>query len=199
MLLLVPALIAGILAVSRGGSLRNLAELPLRSSGLILASLAIQVLIYFPALRHSSLVLNHAGAIYVGALCLAMVGMLRNRHLGPTLQLATLGLLFNATVIAANGGHMPVNADALRATQGNGAVIAAQDPHTYGNTRLAKGSDHLLFLSDVIPVRLGDAGNVYSIGDTLISSGVALLVYGAVRRRPAASRRAAPPEQATAA
>lgn len=195
MLLLIPALIAGILAALRGGSLRNLAELSFRNGWLILVSLAIQLLVYIPPLRHSSLVLDHAGAIYLGALCLAIIGMLRNQHLGPALQLATLGLLLNATVIAANGGHMPVNTAALRATQGSGAVIAAQDPHTYGNTRLAKPSDHLLFLSDVIPVRLGkDAGNVYSIGDMLISAGVALLVYRAMGRRPLAHT-----EQAAAA
>jgi len=185
-LLLIPALIAGMLAILCGGSLRNLAELRLRSSGLILASLAIQLLIYLPALRHSSLILDHAEAIYVSALGLAIVGMLRNLHLGPAIRLAALGLVLNATVITINSGHMPVNAAAMRATRGAGALVAARDPNTYGNTRLAKPSDRLLFLSDVIPVRFAAGGNVYSIGDVLITSGVALLVYGTMRRRNSA-------------
>jgi hypothetical protein len=185
-LLLFPALIAGVLAIVRGGSLRNLADLQFRSSGLILTSLAIQLLVYVPVFRHSPLILDHAEAIYVCALGLAIVGMLRNVHLGIAIQLATLGLLFNATVITVNGGHMPVNMAAMRATRGAEAVIVAQDPHTYGNTRLARPTDRLLFLSDVIPVRLPDGGNVYSAGDVLITSGVAFLVYGAMRRRTAA-------------
>jgi hypothetical protein len=190
--LLIPTVIAGIIAILRGGSLRNLANLQLRSSGLILASLAIQLLVYLPVFRHSPLILDHAGPIYVGAMCLAIAGMLRNLKLGLAIQLATIGLLLNATVITVNGGRMPVNPAAMLATRGPDAVALARDPHTYANTRLAQPSDHLLFLSDVLPVHVGDMGNVYSAGDVLITSGVAFLVYGAMRRRNAPMPEQAP-------
>lgn len=191
MLLLVPAILAALLAIVRGGSPRNLADLQFRSSGLILVSLAIQLLVYLPPFRHSPLILNHAEAIYVAALGLAIIGMLRNLHLGVAVQLATLGLLLNATVITVNGGHMPVNEAAMRATRGVEAVITAKDPHTYGNTRLARPGDRLLFLSDVLPVRLPNGGNVFSVGDILITSGIAFLVYGAMRRPAARARQQA--------
>jgi hypothetical protein len=194
MLLIVPAILACITALLCGGSLRSLVGLPIRG-GLILLSLGIQLAIYVPFLRTSPLVLTHAAIIYIIALLLAVAGMLRNWHLGLPVRIATLGLLLNATVIAANGGHMPVNAAAMRATQGADAVAAARDMSTYRNTRLADRSSLLLPLSDIIPVRVpAYSGNVYSAGDVLISSGIALLVFRSTRRRsapetPAASRR----------
>jgi hypothetical protein len=184
MVLLVPTFLASVIALLLGRSLRSLAALPVRSGNLILVSLSIQVLIYFPVLRHSSLVLDHASAIYLGALALAVAGMLRNWHLGLPLRIAALGLLLNTAVIAANGGHMPVNAAALGSVQSAATVIRTGDPHTYGNTQLANHSDQLLPLSDVIPIpMMAGFGNVYSVGDMLISSGIALLVYRGMGRR----------------
>jgi hypothetical protein len=182
MLLLMPAILACIVALLRGGSLLRLAELHMRSTTLIMTSLTIQILIYVPAIRHSSLVLAWAAPIYLVALALALLGMLRNWHLGLPLRLAAVGLTLNMAVILLNGGHMPVNAASLRAVQGNTKIRELQDTHTYGNTRLAGPSSHLVALSDIIPVPLPDGrGNVYSLGDVLISSGVATLVYRTLR------------------
>jgi len=181
-LLLIPAVLALLAALARGGSLRYLAELPVRGSALIAASFAIQVLLYLPPLRDSALAGRWGGAIYLAALALALVGALRNRRLGGAVRLATLGLALNATVIACNGGYMPVNAAAMRAVRGDGAVRVIADTRLYGNTRLAGASTRLAALSDVIPVRLpGGAGNVYSVGDVLLAAGVALLVYRTTR------------------
>ena len=183
MFLLVPALVAGIVALLCGGSLRNLAAVHVRG-GLILLSLGVQLAIYLPLLRRSGLVVHHAELIYLFAMALAIAGMLRNWRLGVPLRVATLGLIMNATGIAANGGHMPVNAAALHATIGSVAVQTATDPQVYVNTRLATSSSHLLFLSDIIPVRVPlYHGNVFSAGDVLIASGVSMLVFGCVRRR----------------
>jgi hypothetical protein len=181
-LLLIPALLALIVALARGGSLRYLAELPVRGSGFIVASFAIQVLLYLPPLRNSTLAAHWGGAIYVAAMALALFGALRNWRLGGAVRLATLGLALNATVIACNGGYMPVNAAAMRAVQGETEVRVIADTHLYGNTRLAGASTRLAALSDVIPVRLpGGTGNVYSVGDVLLAAGVALLVYRTTR------------------
>jgi hypothetical protein len=115
---------------------------------------------------------------------LAVAGVLSNWHLGVPLRIAALGLIMNATVIAANGGIMPVNAVALNATIGSAAVRTAHDPSVYVNTRTANGSSHLLFLSDVIPVRVPFYhGIVFSLGDVLIASGAALLVFHGMRTR----------------
>jgi hypothetical protein len=53
LLLLIPLVIATLAALLRGESLRHLAALPMRGSGFIFASLAIQVLLYIPpSARH---------------------------------------------------------------------------------------------------------------------------------------------------
>ncbi len=182
MLLLIPAILACIVALLRGGSLRHLAELPVRASILIMISFMIQVLVYLPALRNSTLVLAWAAPIYLAALALAVLGMLSNWHLGVPLRIATVGLILNTTVILVNGGHMPANAAALRAVQGEVKIRELQDPHIYGNTRLAGPSSHLVALSDIIPVPMPHGrGNVYSLGDMLIASGIMVLVYRATR------------------
>lgn len=184
MLLLIPVVLALTLALSRGGSLRYLAALPVRSGWLIMASFAIQFLLYTSALRHSALVTRWNAVIYMAAISLALVGALRNWRLGPAVRLATLGVILNATVIAINGGHMPVNAAAMRAVQGEGRVRQIANQRLYGNTRPATSSSPLLMLSDVIPVPVpGGHGNVYSLGDVLLSTGVAALAYQAARGR----------------
>src|ERR687883_790568 len=106
MLLAVPALLALVAALLRGGSLRHLAALPFRGGTFIFTSLAIQVLIYMPFVRTSPLVLHWGGLIYIVTLGLALAGVLRNWSLGTPMRLATLGLALNAIVITANGGRI---------------------------------------------------------------------------------------------
>ena len=183
MLLLVPMLVAIVAALVSGGSLRNLAALPLRALLLILVPLLIEILIWMPSVRSSAIVLRSGGAIYVGALALAVVAALANWHLGMAVRVATLGVIVNALVIAANGGHMPVNAAFLRTVQGDAKVREMAAHHLYENTQLATTSSRLTLLSDTIPVPLpGGHGNVYSIGDVLIAFGIASLAYRATRR-----------------
>jgi len=182
MLLLLPPLLAVVLATLRGGSPRALAALPIRGGGVILAALAVQIALYLPPVRASALVVHAGGTFYVASLGLALVGALRNRDLGPAVWVATLGLTLNALVIVANGGYMPVNVAALRAAQGQVRVHEIADARLFNNTHLAGPLTRLAPLSDVIPVRLvGGAGNVYSVGDLLLAVGIAALVYRVAR------------------
>lgn len=183
MLLLTPVLIAIAVALVRGGSLRHLAALPVRGSGLIMASVILQVLLSVSALRSTPFVVQWNGIIYLLLMTLALVGALRNWHLGVAARVAIAGVALNATVITLNGGHMPVNAAAMRAVQGETRVRAIGAAQSFNNTRLADASSRLAVLSDVIPVHvLGSYGNVYSIGDLLLTGGLAALAYGAIRR-----------------
>lgn len=92
--------------------------------------------------------------------------------------------LLNMTVILVNGGHMPVNAVSMRAVQGEMEIHKLEDPHIYGNTRLAGPSSHLVTLSDIVPVPMPNGqGNVYSLGDVLIASGISVMVHRATCRR----------------
>ncbi len=183
MLLVLPVLVAMLLAILRGGALSHLATLPIRGSGFLIGSLAVQLAVYAPGLRGSAFVLHQSGAIYAGALGLVAIGALRNWQLGAAFRVATVGLALNVTVIVLNGGHMPVDAGAMAAAKGQAKVqeIAAQ--RVYDNTGIATPSSELPWLGDVIPVRLGfGCGNVFSVGDVLLASGASVAAYGAVRR-----------------
>ncbi len=185
MLLLLPVIIALGLALARGGSLRPLAALPIRSGGFLVAALAIQILVYLPPLRASTAVVQHGGSIYLAALALALIGALCNWGLGSTVRVATLGLALNLTVIAANGGYMPVNAAAMRATQGERTMRDIADTRHFNNTRLAGPGARLVPLSDVLPLRIpGGPGNVFSVGDILLVAGIAALCYHTARHYP---------------
>lgn len=184
MLLASPVLIALAAALLRGGSLRHLAAVPLRGSTFILCSLALQVALYLPMLQRSTLAAHWGGVIYVVALSLSLIGALRNWRLGMAARVATLGLALNALVIVANGGHMPVNAAAMSAVQGQIRVHEIADTDMYGNTRLATPESRLILFSDLLPLRIPNGpGNVFSIGDVLIAAGIATLVYRATRGR----------------
>lgn len=184
MLLLIPVALALMAALLSGGSPRHLAALPVRGVWLIMASFALQLLFYASPLRHAPIVARWNAAFYLLAIGLALAGALCNWRLGAAVRLATAGVLLNAVVIVVNGGHMPVNAAALRVVQGQARVREVANQHLYGNTRPATSSSRLLLFSDVIPVTMpGGHGNVYSLGDVLLSAGVATLAFQATRGR----------------
>jgi len=95
---------------------------------------------------------------------LAGYGFWQNRHL-RSIWLAVFGLVLNTLVIWANGGHMPVSAQALKDAgledflrfmqNSSDAVHNLIGPHT-----------RLWFLSDVIPLRF--MKKVISPGDAFI-------------------------------
>lgn len=183
MLLLFPTLLALILALLQGGSLRGLAALRLRGQACWILALALEVALYLPPLRASAVAARWGGALYLVALGLALWGGLLNWRLGMPARVAILGLALNATAIAANGGYMPVDMHALRAS-GNTAM-ARDVAHTrvYSNTRPADAATRLAFLDDHFALRppIGP-GNAYSVGDALLAIGVAGVVYRAARR-----------------
>jgi hypothetical protein len=186
MLLVVPLFVALLVALGQGGSLRNLSLLPVRGSSLLIASFAIQLLLYAPGVRDSAIILQCGSAIYIGALLLALLGALRNWQLGTAIRVATLGLALNAFVIVLNGGHMPVDASAMAAVHGQAKAPEIAANRLYENTGIATVSTRMAPLTDVLPVRLPNGyGNVYSVGDVLLATGIAVAVYSATRTSPA--------------
>jgi len=183
MLLLAPVLLALLVALLRGGSLHNLADLPLRGIPLMLLAVALQIALYLPGLRTVPLVTSHGAVIYGVTLALLVAAALVNWSLGLAVRVAALGVALNALVIVANGGYMPTNGAAMRAVRGARVVRDIANRHLYGNTRLATPQTRLVALSDIIPVPFPPgAGNVYSVGDGLLALGIATLIYQGTRR-----------------
>ena len=183
MLMLIPLFLAIAVARARGGDLRTLAVLPVRGGAFLGAALVIQILLYLPPLRGAPVAIRYGGLVYVAALGLALTGGLRNWQLGPAARVATLGLALNLVVIAANDGYMPVNATAMSTVQGATTTHNIAAARRYANVHLASASTRLVFLSDVIPLRIPHGpGNVYSVGDMLLTAGITALAYKAMRR-----------------
>jgi uncharacterized protein DUF5317 len=182
-LLVLTVLLGVALALAKGGSLRHLATLQLQGMGYIVASFAIQLVIYIPAVRHTAVAQNDGAAIYMVVLALMVIGVAQNWRFGPTTRLVLLGLVLNTAVVVANGGHMPVSAAALRSVQGDALVHTIAARHDYANRMLADRHSLLLPLSDAIPVPLPfGRGSVGSLGDLLIAAGAATLAFGATSR-----------------
>jgi hypothetical protein len=109
-------------------------------------------------------------------------------------RVAALGVGLNCLVIAVNGGHMPQSADAAVAVWGHGFV----DPTRLQNVAVLDVGTRLGWLGDVIaePAWLPRA-NVISIGDILLSLGIASWITMNCRNGTRADGAARPHEDPT--
>ena len=111
---------------------------------------------------------------YVPLLLLVIIN--RDR---PGLWLAGLGVLMNFVVIALNGG-MPVLAEAAEVASGfapGAPEIAEGFKHVILNE-----TSRLVFLADVIPIRIANYGQVLSLGDVFLAVGLGRFVEFELRR-----------------
>ncbi|WP_117238518.1 DUF5317 domain-containing protein [Thermus sediminis] len=120
-----------------------------------------------------------AGPLAKGlVLLLVGYGLYQNRHL-KSLHLVLLGLLLNALVIFANGGHMPVSLAALERA-GLGELEDFLRERRDAVHTLMDETTRLPFLGDVIP--LPPLQKAISPGDILILLGImGVVVEGALR------------------
>lgn len=90
-----------------------------------------------------------------------------------------LGSLLNFVVIAANGGRMPVSAEAIARAGGSGTPS--------GTHMLVTENTHLWFLADVIALpRISPMAQIISVGDIFIVLGVFIFIqHQMVRKEPA--------------
>lgn len=186
--MLIPTLIlvSIVVGVLRGGSLRHFADLPLRWIPLIVASFALQLLLFTP-FRRQPLISVAVEPLYIVSMLMAIVWVARNWHI-PGMPLIALGLLMNAVAIVANGGHMPVSAASAAYAGKIGNFAAGAD--VSNNSQLADASQvHLWVLTDIIPLPSWfPLANVFSIGDVLLVIGIMFLCYQTVRHTPPATQ-----------
>jgi Na+/melibiose symporter-like transporter len=160
---LLPSIIVGAaLALFLGGRLSRLSEIELRHTWLVWAALGVQVLILSPLDT-----IFHAGwkdTVHLGSYGLLVVFAFLNVR---TLALLPIfaGMAMNAIVIASNGGHMPVAADAAR-------TAGIEEG---GNISIGGGHLHLAGDVFALPASFPFA-NVFSVGDLLIGIGVAAFI-----------------------
>jgi hypothetical protein len=181
MSLFIIAVAAGAaLALVAGGSVRNLARLPIFGLPLVLVWLALGLqfglLVLADGVVTPALLLSYA--LIASAVALVFVRVVREGDLGGTawgLVIVGAGWLLNALVIAANGG-MPyaretlVNAGMSPDPADHGVLIPKRIPRT--------DDTHLAALGDVI--QLPGTGQLVSSGDLVLAVGFAVLVFAAM-------------------
>src|SRR5215211_4375604 len=112
MLRLAVIILVIVVALLRGGSLRNFAAIQLRWLPLVIAGFVLQLLIFTPFAR-APLIAFATLPIYVLSLALLAIWVAANWRI-PGMALIAIGLALNVAVIAANGGHMPVMPESAR-------------------------------------------------------------------------------------
>jgi hypothetical protein len=171
----VAIVLGGVVGLLVGGRFANLGEHRLAAWALLPAGVALQLLSNLAHRGGAALAL-----LLVSYTCLLAFAAANLRVLG--MSLVVVGLACNIVVIALNRG-MPVRPRAvisagIAADAGDLAHIRLQSKHHY-----ERRSDRLLFLADVIPVR--PLREVLSVGDLVMSLGIAVVVAALLKKEPA--------------
>ncbi len=188
--LILPIVLATVLALVLGGSLAGWARQHVHWWPGILAAFAIQLLLFNPLVDEQPWAVTWGLSIWVASMLLVAVVLLRNslpsRRMRPAWMMAALGVGLNILVVVANGGSMPRAAEASLAV---GTPLETATTSRLHNVVPLRTEARLTLLSDIIaqPAWLPMA-NVVSVGDLLLSSGAAWWAFQAtasVRRRRA--------------
>jgi hypothetical protein len=163
-----------VLALLRGGSLLNINSIKFHWNFLVFSSIIIQVLIFTP-FRSISLITFAIPWLYSLSMGMLVAWVFLNRHI-PGMVIIALGLLSNTLAIVSNGGFMPVSQSALQIAK----VSLDFNEQGYANNSVLfqQGQHHLWVLCDILPL---PQVAVYSIGDVLLTAGVALACYRIIR------------------
>jgi hypothetical protein len=195
--LILPIVLATVLALVLGGSLAGWARQHVHWWSGILAAFAIQLILFNPPVDEQPWAITWGPSIWVVSMLLVAVVLLRNSLASRTMRLAwavaALGVGLNVLVVVANGGYMPRAPEASAVV---GTPVEAPGGHRLQNVTPLGGETQLGLLSDIIPQPAWlPRANVVSVGDLLLSGGAAWWAFQAtasVRRR-----RALPPHHGT--
>lgn len=173
-----------------GGSLTKLGEVKLRQWWTIVASLVLQVWVI--SILAGSIPASLSAALHLASYGLAILFVWHNRHVAG-MGVIVLGGMLNLLVIAANGGVMPAELDALET-----AGIISDSP-TFENSAPVENA-RLAFLGDVFAIPEGiPFANVFSVGDILLVVGGGITVHTICDSRLGRLRRRTNPTPATVA
>jgi hypothetical protein len=185
--LLLPSLLALVLALALGGSPRSWSRASVLGWPLVVGVFAFELALYNPPVDREPWAMWIGPWLWLATrLVLLGVALINARQAGPgrwAWAIAACGLACNTLVIAANAGHMPQSPAAAAAVWGD--RLRAAPPHL-DNTTPMTAETRLAPLGDVLaePTWL-PRPNVVSIGDLLLAAGLAAWVFRASRPLPA--------------
>jgi hypothetical protein len=185
--LLLPVVVAAAAAALWAGSFTGLRRLRVDWWPLGLASLTVQLVIHNPPFNQQAFAFVWGPPLWV--VCLgAMLAVLVRNAFRPGLarvgwQLAALGVGLNLLVVVANGGYMPQSASARLAVRG-ATLPSDVNVSELRNVTPIGPETRLAWLGDVIAQpRWLPKANVISLGDVVLSLGMAGLALSTIGRR----------------
>lgn len=202
MILLLGALAGLLVGLLRGGRVRGLAFLPMRSHALVLVAFLMQLpLLYFPAEKGSAH-LNLERCLLLLSYLLILGIVWKNRRV-PGFGVIGLGILLNLTVMMANGGFMPIQPGVLRNFGHEHMATKMESGYRVLHSKdvlLTREETHIWILSDVFafdPPILSPTA--FSPGDVLITGGAFLFIQSTMLSSNAKRRVAPPPHTLSSA
>lgn len=189
MILVLPILLGVGIGWLRRGSLRDLADLPIRFAWVPLLAVLLQAAFVVYSRGDPPMPLALRSALLVVTYC-SLIAFLALNHRLPGTWLLLIGASLNALVMFVNGGYMPVTQEALIRSGHEDHVVAR------GGSLFVRGSKDIVleaevtrlgFLSDVIGIpEAWPFSATFSVGDVFIGFGAgALIASGMMRRRGA--------------
>ncbi|HEY4189034.1 MAG TPA: DUF5317 domain-containing protein [Candidatus Limnocylindrales bacterium] len=169
------AVVAGIfIGLLLGGRLSGLATIQIRWPAAIVGGFIVQILLFSGPI--AARVGGLGPAIYVASTMLVGAAILRNWRV-PGMPVVALGAACNLLAILANGGSMPASRAAVALMGGTSPALQAG----YSNSTVA-ADPALWVLTDLFALpRWVPFANVFSIGDLLVATGIALVIVLAMR------------------
>jgi hypothetical protein len=183
--LVLPLLVLSIAGALWARSLDGLQRVHVHWWPLAIGSIAVQVVLFNPAVDRQPFALTWGAWIYVLSLVGMLAVLIRNGLLARPTRLAwglaALGVAANLFVILANDGYMPQSPDARMAARGVPLVAEGAPPQLH-NVAPSGPQTRFAVLGDVIaePDWLPTA-NVVSVGDLLLSIGMAGWAFQVLR------------------
>ena len=177
--LLLPSLLALVLALALGGSPRSWSRASVLGWPLVVGVFAFELALYNPPVDREPWAMWIGPWLWLATrLVLLGVALANARRAAPgrwAWAIASCGLACNTLVIGANAGHMPQSPAAAAAVWGVRTLPAS--PHL-DNTLPMTAETHLAALGDVLaePTWL-PRPNVVSLGDLLLAAGLAAWVF----------------------
>jgi hypothetical protein len=182
--LVLPIVLVALLVAALSRREVRATPLVVRWAPLAACALAIQLALYNPPIDEQSWALGWGPWIYVATMLAVLVVLVRNglpvRRERAAWLVAAAGVGLNVLVVSANGGYMPQSPAARETLVGTVDTVTEASPSRHLANVVPLTSDtRLPWLGDIIPQpRWMPLANVISIGDLLLSGGIAWAVLG---------------------